>query len=128
MVRVGIFGATGYTGLEPVRLLWRRPDVEIAFATSESSAGENLATVVPTLPNGPDLTLIHPDEAPLDAIDVVVLCLPQGAAAEQGVLLISAGGNVLRSTIGSSARRTAGFVPAGPCAQWLRIAPRFACW
>jgi N-acetyl-gamma-glutamyl-phosphate reductase len=92
MVRVGIFGATGYTGVELARLLWRHPQVEIAFATSESSAGERLTAVSPT---APDLTLVHPDEAPLDAADAVFLCLPHGAAAPTAVIALGAGAKVI---------------------------------
>ena len=39
MVRVGIFGAAGYTGGELIRLLTNHPSAEIVFANSESNAG-----------------------------------------------------------------------------------------
>lgn len=41
-IEVGVYGATGYSGLELIRLLAAHPRVNLRFATSESSAGENL--------------------------------------------------------------------------------------
>ncbi|VAW32192.1 N-acetyl-gamma-glutamyl-phosphate reductase, partial [hydrothermal vent metagenome] len=38
MIRVGIFGATGYTGHELVKILGRHPQVEVIFGTSQSFA------------------------------------------------------------------------------------------
>ena len=49
-ISVGIYGATGYTGLELVRLLHTHPEVDIRFATSESSAGQSLRQLWPQAP------------------------------------------------------------------------------
>jgi N-acetyl-gamma-glutamyl-phosphate reductase len=77
MIRVGVFGATGYAGYELLRWLRRHPEVRVVFTASESSAGASLADVVP----GPlDAPLIAPDEAPLADVDLVFLALPHGAA------------------------------------------------
>lgn len=81
MIRVGIFGATGYTGLELVKILTQHPSVEIHFVSSQSYAGQALTAVAPA---APPLPLIAPADAPLDEVDVVFLCLPHGAAAEDG--------------------------------------------
>ena len=43
MVRVGIFGATGYTGYELVKLLSGHAEAEIVYATSRGSAGKRLS-------------------------------------------------------------------------------------
>jgi N-acetyl-gamma-glutamyl-phosphate reductase len=75
MVRVGIFGATGYTGYELVKLLSGHPEVEIVFATSRSSAGRRLSDLYPC---PYDVALVAPEEAALEAIDVAYLCLPHG--------------------------------------------------
>ncbi len=77
-IHAGIYGATGYTGLELIRLLERHPDVEIAFATSESSAGQSLRQ---SWPLAPDLTLVASADAPLDAVQTVFLCLPHTKSA-----------------------------------------------
>jgi len=78
-LQVGIIGATGYTGYELVKLLHRHPQAEIAWATSESSAGKRLSDLYPT----PDGTpLIRQVDAPLALADVVFLCLPHTASME----------------------------------------------
>jgi N-acetyl-gamma-glutamyl-phosphate reductase len=79
MVRVGIFGATGYTGYELVNILLRHPQAEIVFTTSESNAGGKLSDIFPC----PwDFPLIGLADAPLDQVDVVFLCLPHGASVD----------------------------------------------
>jgi N-acetyl-gamma-glutamyl-phosphate reductase len=79
MIRVGVFGATGYAGYELLRWLRRHPEARVVFTASESSAGASLADVVP----GPlDAPLIAPDEAPLADVDLVFLALPHGAAGK----------------------------------------------
>ncbi|MGD2049255.1 MAG: N-acetyl-gamma-glutamyl-phosphate reductase, partial [Chloroflexota bacterium] len=42
MIRAGIFGASGYTGFELVKILDRHPEVEILFITSQSNPGRPL--------------------------------------------------------------------------------------
>lgn len=92
MIRVGVFGATGYTGQELVQILGRHPQVELSFATSQSQAGRSLRTIFPA---GPDLPLIAPADAPLDETKVTFLCLPHAAAAEAAVVALEAGNCVI---------------------------------
>ncbi len=92
MLRAGIFGATGYTGYELLKLLYRHPAVEIVFATSQRWAGQSLRNVFPA---APDLALIAPAEADLAATELVFLCLPHAAAAETAVLALQAGNRVI---------------------------------
>lgn len=92
MIRVGIYGATGYTGMELVRILQRHPGAEIAFVASQSQAGKTLRQVFPA---APALPLIAGAEAPLDEVDVVFLCLPHAAAAETAVVALAAGVRVI---------------------------------
>ncbi len=92
MIRTGIFGATGYTGFELAQILQRHPQAEIVFATSQSSAGQSLAQIYPT---APDMTLIPGEEAPLDEVDVVFLCLPHAAAANTAVTALQANCHVI---------------------------------
>ena len=77
-VQVGVYGATGYTGLELVRLLAGHAEVNIQFATSEKSAGQSLRQ---SWPQAPDLPLLSADDAPLNAVDCVFLCLPHTQSA-----------------------------------------------
>ncbi len=92
MIKAGIFGATGYTGYELVKILQQHPQVNVAFATSQSFAGQHLSDVYPQAPH---LPLVLGEEAPLDAVDVVFLCLPHAAAAETAVLALAAGVTVI---------------------------------
>ncbi len=75
MLRAGIYGATGYTGIELARLLHHHPQVEIAFATARSAAGKRLSDVFPTLL---DIPLIQAEEVDLTHTDVVFCCMPHG--------------------------------------------------
>jgi len=79
VIAAGIYGATGYTGLELVRLLQVHPNVDVRWATSESYAGQQLSDVFPC---PYDLPLVHMEEAALDTVDMVFACLPHGASME----------------------------------------------
>jgi len=91
-VRVGVFGATGYTGLELIRLLGSHPDVTIDFVTSESSAGRSLRQVWPL---APDLTLVKAADAPLGHVDAVLLCLPHTRSAPLAAQALAQGVRVV---------------------------------
>ena len=87
---IGVVGATGYTGLEVLRILAGHGGVEVVFATSESQAGE---------PSGlPELDLVPSAAAPLDAVDLVFLCLPHGKSAEWAERALAAGVRVVDLT------------------------------
>ena len=88
VIKVGIFGATGYTGVELVRLLNRHGDAHIVFAASENSAGQRLSDVIPC---AFDNLLIKADDAPLADVDVVFSCLPHGPSGELCARVIKAG-------------------------------------
>ena len=92
MIRVGIFGATGYAGYELVQVLVRHPQVEIAFATSHSFVGKQLNEVYA---GAPALPLIAADSAELSHIDAVFLCLPHAASAPTAVKALAAGVRVI---------------------------------
>ncbi|HEX7588158.1 MAG TPA: N-acetyl-gamma-glutamyl-phosphate reductase, partial [Anaerolineae bacterium] len=92
MIRAGIFGATGYTGIELVKILARHPEAHIAFATSDSYSGKLLSDAFPC---PYDLPLIAHDSAPLDQIDVAFLALPHGASADYAKRVLEAGARVI---------------------------------
>jgi len=92
MIRAGIYGATGYTGWELVKLLRRHPAADIAFLTSQSQAGKTLRD---SFPAAPALPLLAGEDAPLAAVDLVFLCLPHAAAAETAVVALAAGKRVI---------------------------------
>jgi N-acetyl-gamma-glutamyl-phosphate reductase len=91
-IRVGVYGATGYTGLELVQWLERHPDAQITFLTSETSAGQSLRQ---TWPLAPDLSLIAAAEAPLNEVDCVFLCLPHTRSAPLAAQALAAGVRVV---------------------------------
>jgi N-acetyl-gamma-glutamyl-phosphate reductase len=80
MIKIGIFGATGYTGLELLKLLGRHPAARIAWLTSESSAGQQFGDVFPVPPALGGHTLIPSADADCKSVDVVFCCLPHVAA------------------------------------------------
>lgn len=76
MVRVGIFGAAGYTGGELIRLLTNHPSAEIVFANSESNAGNKVCEVHEGLYGDCDLQFTC--EYAFDKVDVIFLCFGHG--------------------------------------------------
>jgi N-acetyl-gamma-glutamyl-phosphate reductase len=92
MIKVGIYGVTGYAGYELLRWIKRHPEARVVFTTSESQAGKSLADVFP----GPlDAPLLAPDDAPLSQADVVFLGLPHGVAASVAQRARAAGVRVI---------------------------------
>lgn len=80
--RIGIVGATGYTGSELVRLLKTHPEVEIAIITSESRAGERFSDVHPTFRGIVDDKLKKAEQVLETELDLVFLALPHGVSME----------------------------------------------
>jgi N-acetyl-gamma-glutamyl-phosphate/LysW-gamma-L-alpha-aminoadipyl-6-phosphate reductase len=78
MLKVGIVGASGYTGGETLRILLRHPDVEVVQATSESNAGHFVHTIHPNLRKQSQLKFTSIND--LKPCDVLFLCLPHGSA------------------------------------------------
>ena len=97
-MKVGIVGASGYSGEVLVKLLLAHPRVELAVVTSRQHAGKPLAAVVPSL-RGADrgLKFTDSDAAALAAgdIDLFFLALPHGAAATFAKALVPAGKRVI---------------------------------
>ncbi len=92
MIKVGVYGATGYTGFELIRILRRHPDVSLAFATSETWAGGRLSDVFP-VPY--DLPLVSGAEADPGTVEAVFCCLPHGAAMASVAAARAAGARVI---------------------------------
>ena len=95
MIRVGIVGATGYTGLELLKLLKRHPGVAIVWLTSESSAGQLFGDVFAVPPSLGHHSLVAAADADLAAADVVFCCLPHAAAQAQVAAALAAGARVV---------------------------------
>ena len=81
-LRVGILGASGYTGAELVRLLARHPQVEIRLLTADRQAGRPLAEVFPHLGGLALPPLVRVEEAAWDGLDLAFCALPHGTTQE----------------------------------------------
>jgi N-acetyl-gamma-glutamyl-phosphate reductase len=81
MIKVGIVGASGYTGAELLRLCAQHPEVEVVVATGDSQAGTLASVLYPSLAGAyPNLVF---DEFTLDSfigLDVVFLGVPHESA------------------------------------------------
>ncbi len=95
MIKVGIVGGTGYTGVELLRLLARHPQVELAAITSRADAGTPVSQMFPSLRGHVDLNFVHPDEAHLDQCDAVFFATPHGIAMQQAQALLDAGVRII---------------------------------
>src|SRR5688572_16172875 len=97
-MKVGIVGASGYSGEVLVKLLLRHPKVTLAAVTSRSQAGKALSAVIPAV-RGADhgLMFTDSDAAALAAgdIDLFFLALPHGAAATYAKALVAGGKRVI---------------------------------
>ena len=95
MIRVGIVGGTGYTGVELLRILALHPEVELTAITSRGNAGEKVADMFPNLRGHVDLAFSDPANADLKGCDVVFFATPNGIAMGQTRELLEAGVRVI---------------------------------
>lgn len=95
MIKVGIVGGTGYTGVELLRLLAQHPDVEIVAITSRGEAGTPVANVYPNLRGRVGLCFEDPAACNLSVCDVVFFATPNGIAMQQAPALLEAGVRVI---------------------------------
>jgi N-acetyl-gamma-glutamyl-phosphate reductase len=95
MVRVGIVGGTGYTGVELLRLLARHPRCEVVAITSRAEAGKPVAELFPNLRGYFDLCFETPEKAGLAQCDLVFFATPNGIAMTQVPALLDAGVRVI---------------------------------
>lgn len=95
MIKAGIVGGTGYTGVELLRLLAQHPDVELTAITSRKEAGMPVAEMFPSLRGRVSLAFSTPEDAPLKSCDVVFFATPNGVAMQQTRELLDAGVKVI---------------------------------
>jgi N-acetyl-gamma-glutamyl-phosphate reductase len=95
MVKVGIVGGTGYTGVELLRLLARHPQASLQTITSRAEAGMPVSALFPNLRGSVDLAFADPKDAPLAQCDVVFFATPNGVCMQQARELLAAGVRVV---------------------------------
>ena len=95
MIRVGIVGGTGYTGVELMRLLASHPQVRLEVITSRSQAGDRVADLFPNLRGKVDLAFSEPSAERYRDCDVVFFATPNTTAMTQARELLEAGIRVI---------------------------------
>lgn len=95
MIKVGIVGATGYTGVELLRLLAPRIDLEIVVVTSRELSGTAVSKRFPNLRSHVDLDFVPPDTAALGGCDVVFFATPHAVAMNSAAALLEQGVRVI---------------------------------
>ncbi len=95
MIKIGIVGGTGYTGVELLRILARHPEAQLAAITSRKETGMPVAEMFPSLRGSVDLKFSDPKEAGLAKCDVVFFATPNGIAMTEAQALLSAGVKII---------------------------------
>ena len=95
MIKVGIVGATGYTGVELLRLLAGHPQARVTVITSRGEQGKPVADLYPNLRGIVDLTFSDPDLDTLGACDVVFFATPHGVAQSMVADILALGVKVI---------------------------------
>lgn len=95
MIKAGIVGGTGYTGVELLRLLTTHSSVELRVITSRSEAGMAVSELFPNLRGHTDLAFSEPDIDSLAQCDVVFFATPNGIAMKMVPELLEKGCRVI---------------------------------
>lgn len=96
MLKVAVVGASGYTGVELIRILHNHPEVAVTSVTSEQYAGKRLSDVFPSLRNRYDILLesLEPQRIAAKA-DIIFTALPHKAAMQVVPTFLAAGKTVI---------------------------------
>ena len=95
MIKIGIIGGTGYTGVELLRLLAAHPQAELRVITSRGEVGKKVSELFPSLRGYIDLAFSAPEQAALAECDVVFSATPNGVAMQHARELLKAGVRVV---------------------------------
>jgi N-acetyl-gamma-glutamyl-phosphate reductase len=95
MIKVGVVGGTGYTGVELLRLLAGHSQVEVVAITSRAEAGVKVAEHFPSLRGRYDLAFTDPAKAPLKGCDCIFFATPNGVAMSQAKALLETGARIV---------------------------------
>lgn len=95
MIKVGIVGGTGYTGVELLRMLAQHPEVKLTAITSRKEAGMPVSDLFSSLRGRVDIAFSTPEEANLQDCDAVFFATPHGVAMSQAKDLLAANVRIL---------------------------------
>jgi N-acetyl-gamma-glutamyl-phosphate reductase len=95
MVKVGIVGGTGYTGVELLRILAQHPQAQLVAITSRKEAGTAVAEMFPSLRGSVSLAYSDPASTDLARCDAVFFATPNAVAMEQAAALVDSGVRVI---------------------------------
>lgn len=95
MIKVGVVGGTGYTGVELLRLLAGHPQAELVVITSRSEAGKPVSELFPNLRGSLELAFSEPDIEQLSSCELVFFATPNGTAMGMTPQLLEAGVRVV---------------------------------
>jgi N-acetyl-gamma-glutamyl-phosphate reductase len=128
-MKVGIIGASGYTGQELVTLLISHPKIELSMVTSRANAGEPLSSVVPKLGHkGNAIFFVNPvlQDLVQSEIELFFLALPHGTAAEYAIPLLDSGKKIIDLSadfrLNSPALYQEFYGTDHPAPEWLSLA------
>ena len=76
MIKAGIVGGTGYTGVELLRILAGHPGVQITAITSRGEAGQKVSDIFPSLRKRVDLSFVNTEDSAFHHCDVVFFATP----------------------------------------------------
>ena len=96
MIKVGIVGGTGYTGVELIRLLLQHPEAKLEVITSRSEAGRPVSDLFSNLRGKLDLTFSQPELETYRNCDLVFFATPNTTAMKQAEALLEASGRGVR--------------------------------
>lgn len=95
MIKVGIVGGSGYTGVELLRILSAHPEVRLTTITARGDNGTKVMDMFPSLRGIVDLTFVAPEESNLKECDVVFFATPHGVAMSHAKELLDAGVKII---------------------------------
>ena len=95
MIKAGIVGGTGYTGVELLRLLAQHPHVELKAITSRKEAGTPVSAMFPSLRRRVDLAFTEPTPKALAGCDVVFFATPHGVCMQDARTVLDGGAKIV---------------------------------
>ena len=95
LIKVGVVGASGYTGAELLRLISAHPHAEMVAVTSRQYAGQPVASIFDHLYDVCTLDFTAPEQSDLTACDVVFFATPHGVCMREAPALLDAGVRVI---------------------------------